>query len=192
LPDEASEGLAALQLEELDPERLFGALDRHGVRYVLIGGLALVAAGLPLVTIDVDICYDAGQVNRRALARALRDLNAVPVDAGNRPLGREIDPRTLQLHDTFLFATDAGRVDCLRVPTGTGGYAGLARTAIEQTIGGVPVRVASLEDLRRMKRATNRPKDRLALELLGALEDQIDRTPASPTNPADLPEERAP
>ena len=48
----------------------------------------------------------------------------------------------------------------------------------------------TLEDLRRMKRATNRPKDRLALELLRALEDAVDGTPPAPTNPADLPEQR--
>lgn len=149
-----------------------------------------MASGLPLVTVDVDICYDAEQANTRALVRALRELDAAPVDADGRALVREVDWRALQLHDTFLFATTAGRLDCLRVPTGTGGYTDLVRTSVRQVIAGAEVLVASLEDLRRMKRATNRPKDRLALELLGALEDEIDGTAAAPTNPSDLPEMR--
>ena len=37
------------------------------------------------------------------------------------------------------------------------------------------VRVASLDDLIRMKRAAGRTKDLLALEELGALRDELDR-----------------
>ena len=40
---------------------------------------------------------------------------------------------------------------------------------------GLIVRIASLEDLIRMKRAAGRPKDRIELEVLGALRDEIDR-----------------
>jgi hypothetical protein len=36
------------------------------------------------------------------------------------------------------------------------------------------VPVASLDDLIRMKRAAGRPKDRIELEILGALRDEID------------------
>jgi hypothetical protein len=37
--------------------------------------------------------------------------------------------------------------------------------------------VAALEDLIRMKRAAGRPKDRIELEVLGALAEEIDRRP---------------
>ena len=36
------------------------------------------------------------------------------------------------------------------------------------------VPVASLDDLTRMKRAAGRPKDRVELEILGALRDELD------------------
>jgi len=43
-------------------------------------------------------------------------------------------------------------------------------------IDSLSVRMASLDDLIRMKRAAGRPKDIIALEELGALRDELDRT----------------
>jgi hypothetical protein len=51
----------------------------------------------------------------------------------------------------------------------------LARKAFDVPIGATVVRVASLDDLIGMKRAAGRPKDRIELEILGALRDEIDR-----------------
>jgi hypothetical protein len=136
--------------------------------------------GITLNTQDIDICCEQSQTSTRALVRALCDLHAVPVDADDLPFHTSVEPRSLQLSDTFLFVTDAGRVDFLRIPAGTAGFDDLIRTASECEIGGVPVVVPSLEDIARMKRATNRPKDRIALELLGALRDR-----PVPTNPAE-------
>jgi hypothetical protein len=168
-------------------------LHAHNVRYIVIGAFAMDLLGITLNTQDIDICYEASQTNTRALARALRELHAIPVDADDLPLSTSIDQRSLQLNDTFLFLTDAGRVDFLRIPDGTAGFDDLIRTASEYDIGSVPVIVPSLEDVVRMKRATNRPKDRIALELLGALRDEIEATPPVPSNPAEaLPEANPP
>lgn len=63
--------MAALQADEL-----FACLDRHGVQYVLIGGLAAVLHGSPLLTLDVDICPSRTRANLARLAAALTDLDA--------------------------------------------------------------------------------------------------------------------
>jgi hypothetical protein len=52
-----------------DPEAVIGLLGRHGVRYVVIGGLAAVTHGAPLVTQDVDICYARDPVLFRGSGR---------------------------------------------------------------------------------------------------------------------------
>ena len=85
-----------------------------------------------------------------------------------------LDARTLLLGDGFAFATDAGPLDCLGTSSGTGGYADLARKAARFRLGELEFRVASLDDLIRMTRAAGRPKDRIELEVLGALRDELD------------------
>lgn len=50
----------------------------------------------------------------------------------------------------------------------------LARSTVTIEVAGRSVRVASLDDLIRMKRAAGRAKDLLALEELGALRTHLD------------------
>jgi len=73
------------------------------------------------------------------------------------------------------------------------GFEELDRNAVSMDLDGFSVRVASLTDLMRMKRAAARPKDLLALEELGAivermdLEDRERRDRASRDEPNDAP-----
>uniref|UniRef100_UPI00286A8C1E hypothetical protein n=1 Tax=Pseudolysinimonas sp. TaxID=2680009 RepID=UPI00286A8C1E len=62
--------------------------------------------------------------------------------------------------------TDYGDFDISFVPNGTNGFSDLNRDAIEMTIAGVGVRVASLADIIRSKQAANRPKDQRVLPTL--------------------------
>ncbi|MGI8707513.1 MAG: hypothetical protein ACR2LG_04855 [Actinomycetota bacterium] len=59
-------------------------------------------------------------------------------------------------------------------PAGTDGYRELAANAITLDVEGLPLKVASLDDLMRMKEASGRPKDRIELEVLGALRDELE------------------
>ncbi|HEV8639326.1 MAG TPA: hypothetical protein VG370_34390 [Chloroflexota bacterium] len=156
-----------------DPSRLIGVLLEHGVSFVVIGGVAGNLLGSPTVTHDLDVCYERSRANLEALAAALRGLRAERrgVDAG---LPVPLDARGLLLGDSFTFATDAGPLDCLGTPSGTGGYADLARKAARFRLGELEFQVVSLDDLIRMKRAAGRAKDRIELEILGALRDELD------------------
>lgn len=156
-----------------DPAALLQTLDAHGVAFVVIGGVAAILQGAPLTTGDLDICYERSTPNLEALGRALRSLDARlrGVEAG---LPFQLDARTLRLGDSFTFATSAGDLDCLGTPSGTGGYADLVTKAIEMELVGIRVRLASVDDLIRMKRAANRLKDREQLRVLGALRDELD------------------
>jgi hypothetical protein len=163
-----------------DPIPLLGALHRHGVDFVLIGGVAGNALGSPLATFDLDICYERSRPNLERLARALQQLHAT-LRGAPPDLPFRLDARTLAAGDSFTFATDAGDLDCLGTPSGTEGYADLARSAVELPIGDMTIKVTSLDDLIRMKRAAGRPKDRIELEVLGALRDEIDGEPEQPS-----------
>lgn len=61
---------------EPDPLEILRALERHGVRYVLIGAAAARVAGGPVVTEDVDVMPATGRENLERLAAALRELGA--------------------------------------------------------------------------------------------------------------------
>jgi hypothetical protein len=78
--------------------------------------------------------------------------------------------------NSFTFITDAGSLDILGSPSGIpGGYEELDRGADKVLLtGGLEVKVASIDDLIRMKRAAGRPKDLIEVEVLGALRDEID------------------
>jgi hypothetical protein len=155
-----------------DPLRLLEALSRHGVRFVVVGGIAARLRGSPTVTRDLDICYARDAENLRALAIALADLHPLlrGADAG---LPFRLDARTLRAGDTLTLGTDAGDLDLLGTPAGTDGFADLARDATPTDLGGLTVLVATVDDLIRMKRAAGRPKDLIEVEVLGALRDEL-------------------
>jgi hypothetical protein len=161
-----------------EPLEAMTALERHGVRYVVIGAIAGRLLGSPTVTRDLDICYARDDPNVDALAAALRDLHArLRGVTENVPF--ILDSRTLRNGDSFTFETDAGDLDILGTPAGTRGYDELIRTAEEQEIGGLKIKVASIDALIQMKRAAGRPKDLIEVEVLAALRDEIDRQATS-------------
>jgi hypothetical protein len=159
---------------DFNPEGVILLLGHHGVDYVLIGGLAAITHGAPLVTRDVDLCYARDHQNLERLAEAFGEVHA-DLQGAEPGLPFRLDAGTLAHGDAFTLTTDIGWIDIMAIPAGTTGYDDLARTADEYTLFGQRVLVASLDDLIRMKRAAGRPKDLLAVEELGALREEIGR-----------------
>jgi predicted nucleotidyltransferase len=157
-----------------DPLRALKVLLQHGVRFVIVGGVAGRALGSPTITNDLDICYERSAANYEALAQALRELGATLRGA---PAGLPfiLDARSIKMGDSFTFETLAGPLDCLGTPSGTNGYADLITNATELTIDDLRVMVVSLDDLLRMKRAAGRPKDRVEIEILSALKEEREK-----------------
>jgi hypothetical protein len=160
-----------------EPSEAFRTLNRHEVRYVLIGGLASEFLGSAIATNDIDICYERTPANMDRLAAALQDLHATLRVAGlEEDLPFVLDGRTLAAGDSFTFKSDAGDLDVLGTPSGTGGFKDLDVGATSYDLGeGLVVRVVALEDLIRMKEAAGRPKDQAHLHILTALRDEIDQ-----------------
>ena len=156
-----------------DPERLLGALVDGGVNFVIVGGIGARLLGSPSITFDLDICHARDQTNLEALAVVLRDLRA-RLRGVDRDVPFRLDARTLAAGDSFTFLTDAGPLDILGTPAGTDGYDDLVRTAVRQDLELGRVLVADIDALIRMKRAAGRPKDRVEVEILGALRQELD------------------
>lgn len=155
-----------------DPLGALRTLSEHGVRFVLIGGYAAALRGSPMITGDIDICYARDDANLQALAATLEELGATLRGAPPDILFR-LDAATLKAGDHFTFSTKAGAVDCLGIPAGTDGFADLDASATDEDLDGLTVRVASIDDLIRMKQAAGRPQDLIAVEWLSALRDEL-------------------
>ncbi len=144
---------------------LVEALAGSEVRFVIIGGVALVLQGSSRTTQDVDVCYARDRANLERLAAALAPLH--PRLRGAPPgLPFQVDARTLASGLNFTLTTDAGDFDLLGEVTGVGMYEEVARDADVMELAGCQVLVMSLSALERAKRSAGRIKDLADLEII--------------------------
>jgi predicted nucleotidyltransferase len=142
------------------PQEIFAALHRQGVDYVAIGGFAANAYGSRRLTLDVDIVPAPEQDNYERLAAALDELGA-PESAVDSAF-RDLDPRDgfdLARARIVKLPTASGDLDLMNAALGAPPYEDLRARAVEVEVRGTPIRIASLDDLIAMKRASGRPQD---------------------------------
>ncbi len=130
------------------------------IDFVVIGGVAGGAHGSAYGTEDVDVAYSRAADNLERLAALLRDLGAT-LRGAPPDLPFILDARSLAAGGNFTFDTDLGSVDILAFPSGAPAYEVLRANAMEITVEGRRVLVASLDHLVAMKEAAGRPKDKL-------------------------------
>lgn len=162
-----------------DPARIVQTLHDHAVAYVLVGGVAARLHGSPTLTEDLDVTPEPSDDNLEALADALVDLGArLAVDGVDGGLEVPLDARTFS-SPVMKFITDAGEVDVVLQPVGTGGYRQLRERAVAFRVVGIGLEVASLDDIISSKETAGRPKDRAHLETLRQLRDELARRQGS-------------
>jgi hypothetical protein len=152
---------------DFEPGELLRSLEAHHVRYVVIGAIAAIAAGAPILTTDLDVTPERSDENLERLALALQDLDAklrTPSDPSGVPF--PIDPAMLATADSWTLTTRAGDLDLVFSPDGTTGYDDFKRGARQERIAGVMVPVAALADVIRSKEAAGREKDGMQLPIL--------------------------
>ncbi|HEU4392380.1 MAG TPA: helix-turn-helix domain-containing protein [Solirubrobacterales bacterium] len=149
----------------LQAHPLLNALVLHGVDFVLVGGMAGLALGSSYPTYDVDVAYARDEANLERLARALAELQvSLRVRGAAADLPFIADARSLANGANFTFMTEFGMFDVLGDLAGIRSYEDLRRDAAMREVEGLPIRVASIDHLIAMKRAANRPKDKVMLE----------------------------
>lgn len=147
-------------------QAILETLERHRVRYVLVGGVAAQTRGWRGATEDIDITPAADRENLARLAAALTELEAgFRVDPTRYPAGFKppggLDAETFSGQVSLAFTTKHGLLDVALVPDGTRGFNDLRRSADYARAAGTTIRVlvASADDIVRSKSAANRPKD---------------------------------
>jgi hypothetical protein len=155
------------ELPEFSPVELLRRLVAGSVDFVVVGGVAATAHGSVAFTQDLDISYAPDSDNLGRLGDVLVSIGArlrgVTDDVPFVP-----DGRTLRRTRVLTLDTPLGWVDLQ--PDGAPVYERLRARALVTDLGGVEVRVASLEDLIAMKKAAGRPKDLVAVEELEAIQ----------------------
>ena len=147
-----------------DPVRIVSALNEARVDYVIVGGLAVAAHGVVRATRDLDLVPDESQANMDRLARCLVALG------GQHPIDHTITGAALARPTSFKVTTVHGDVQVLNRMHGVPSFARLARRRITVEIAPDALApICSLADLRAMKRAADRPRDRVDLAELEEL-----------------------
>jgi hypothetical protein len=145
----------------LDVERILDTLERHHLKYLVLGGTAANAYGAQRITKDFDCLPERSLDNLARLAGAMRELNARLrvaglTDAEAQRLPVHVDAHQLRQVEPSTWRTDAGDFDVLAdLPDRRGrhlGYEDLTGRAVTD-LGGLSVRVAALDDVIASSRA---------------------------------------
>jgi hypothetical protein len=139
-------------------------LSKHGVGYILVGGVAAVLSGAPISTFDTDVLVEGSAENLTRLLAALREM-----DAGYRELaGRRLPPTEQRLTATGpqLFTTRFGNVDVMRSIGRGRTYDELLTRTRATPLRGHSIRVLELEAVIQSKEEAGREKDRAVLPQL--------------------------
>jgi hypothetical protein len=161
--------------EPLNAAAIIEVLNRHGVRYVVIGAFAAIAQQAPIpATRDIDVTPESSSENLTRLSKALRELQArIRTDAVDGGLSFDHDGRSLAESSIWNLICPFGEFDISLAPSGiAGGYEELAIKAHRMRVDSVDVVVADLSDVIRSKEAAGRPKDLQILPILYRFDHQ--------------------
>lgn len=161
-------------------EAVAAALNRHRVRYLVVGGLAVAAHGYGRVTFDVDLVLHLEQENVRRAMDALESLGYRPVPpvAAREfadPAKREVWIRDKNMV-VFSLRSDRHRetpID-LFVSEPFDFDREYARALVGELRPGMPIRFVHIETLIRMKEKAGREKDREDVRQLRLLMEEPD------------------
>lgn len=154
---------------ELNAAAIVAVLNKHQVRYVIIGAFAAIAQQAPIpATRDIDLTPEVSQENLARLSLALKELGArIRAEAVPAGLPFSHDATSLGAAEVWKLICADGEFDIAFHPAGfDGGYAQLAVNAHRLRVDEVEVVVADLADVIRSKESAGRPKDLRVLPLL--------------------------
>lgn len=142
----------------------------HRVEFVLVGALAARLQGFPRMTADADLTPRRTPDNLERLAAALGELDArVYTDSVPEGLSFDCTATVLGRAEMWNLVTNAGRVDLIFTPAGTGGFDDLVPRAVAFKVYGGTLLAARLEDILQSKQAADRPQDRQDAVVLQAM-----------------------
>lgn len=153
---------------------LFETLQKHQVRYVVVGGIAVVLHGYARATADVDLVLALDDENLRDFLAAARELQlrpVLPVTIEALCDATQLDAWVREKHMLAFSlrhpAPTSPTIDVLvrpQVPFGR-----MYSNRVEKVLGDVAVPLASIDDLIALKTGTGRLRDEQDIRILNQL-----------------------
>lgn len=149
----------------------FRALHEEGVRYVLVGGIAVNLHGVERATGDVDLLLALDGENLDRFYRVARRFSmkpVVPVKLEDFADAAKVDSWIREKNMVAFALRSADRfdptVDILVQPVVA--FEEAYARAVPMDLGKIPIAVAAIEDLIRLKTGTGRQKDQADIDAL--------------------------
>lgn len=145
------------------------------VRYLVVGGLAVIAHGYVRFTADVDLILAFDGDNIARALQVLKTLNfrpraPVPIEQFADPVKRREWQETKGLRAFSLFSSSDPQTEVDLFINDPIGFDDAAERAISfHYADGLELPVCGIDDLVKLKRAANRPKDQVDLDHLKKL-----------------------
>lgn len=138
---------------------------RHRVSYAICGGLAVVIHGRPRLTLDIDFLVPADEMEKAIEAAAFAGFNDVAgwIALPSNDQGIDRLFRINKIQDGTLLSLDLLEANHADNP--------IFKDRESFEIDGHPIQILSRAGLIRMKRSSNRLKDKLDVELLNEQTD---------------------
>lgn len=152
-------------------ERVIAALNETGVRYAIVGGVAVVLHGVDRLTADLDVVIDlepaaAARVMTRLTVLGYRPRAPVNAEDFADPKKRKswIETKNMQVFTLWDPANELPVLDLFaQYPLD---FTRLIDNSIEVDLAGIPARLASVDDLIEMKQQSGRDRDLKDVEAL--------------------------
>lgn len=142
--------------------RILEDLNGAGVRYVLIGGIALIRHGVVRATRDLDAVFDPSPTNVERIRALIERWDATRPDGSPVPSDGIAGDRTIHL------ATPHGDLDLLSDRSASINFGDLLERSETRRVDGVEAPICSLADLVALKRLAGRDRDLVDLADLEA------------------------
>jgi predicted nucleotidyltransferase len=147
--------------------RILDDLNQAGVRYVLIGGIAMIRHGVVRATRDIDAVFDPDPANVERIRDRIERWEAT------RPDGSPIPEKSIAGDRTIHLATPHGDLDLLAEKVAGVSFSDLRARADVRRVDGVEAPICSLADLVRLKRIAGRERDQIDLSDLEAAHGEL-------------------
>lgn len=147
--------------------RILHDLNEAGVRYVLIGGIALIRHGVVRATRDVDAVFDPDPENVDRIRELIARWEAT------RPDGSPVPTEGISGDRSIHLATPHGDLDLVAEKLASAKFDQLLTRAEIRKVDGIEAPICSLADLVSMKRAVGRERDLADLADLEAAHGEL-------------------